>query len=256
MKRIAVALLSCALLAVTNAPASAERLVTSLSTHQVLVSSNFTGTEVVLFGSIEHDGAPVRRRGGYSLVVTVVGPREDMVVRRKARVFGIWTNAQSQTFLKAPSYLAVLSNRPLDQIAPPETLRRLDVGMNIVPLPQLAAGIRSSDETFRDELIRLRKQKHLYVEDANGVTFLTPDLFRANIRLPAEAPVGSYEVEVRLFAENTSLARETSALEVVKVGVEQFLATAARDHGFLYGLATALLALLTGWLASIIFRRD
>jgi hypothetical protein len=42
----------------------------------------------------------------------------------------------------------------------------------------------------------------------------------------------------------------------VKVGVEQFLATAARDHGIIYGLATAFLALITGWLASIIFRRD
>jgi uncharacterized membrane protein YfcA len=44
--------------------------------------------------------------------------------------------------------------------------------------------------------------------------------------------------------------------EVVKVGFEQFVAQAAREYGLLYGFATALMALLTGWLASVVFRKD
>ena len=43
---------------------------------------------------------------------------------------------------------------------------------------------------------------------------------------------------------------------MVKTGFEQFVANAARDHGLLYGLATALMALLTGWFASVVFRKD
>jgi hypothetical protein len=31
---------------------------------------------------------------------------------------------------------------------------------------------------------------------------------------------------------------------------------AALEHGLLYGLATAMMALLTGWIASVAFRRD
>ena len=31
---------------------------------------------------------------------------------------------------------------------------------------------------------------------------------------------------------------------------------AARDYGLLYGMATALMALLIGWFASVVFRRD
>ena len=43
------------------APLAAERLVMSVSTHRVLITSNFTGTEVVVFGSIEdEDGVPPR----------------------------------------------------------------------------------------------------------------------------------------------------------------------------------------------------
>ena len=34
------------------------------------------------------------------------------------------------------------------------------------------------------------------------------------------------------------------------------LPQAARDYGLLYGLATMMMALLTGWMASVVFRRD
>ena len=209
----------------------------------------------MLFGSVERDAATVPRRSGYNLVVTVVGPRQTLVTRRKDRMFGIWANAQSRTFVGAPSYLAVLSNRPLDEIASLGVQQRLDIGMDNVPLPQTAA-MQPTDLLFRDALIRLKKERGLYIEEPNSVTFLTPNLFRASIRLPAEAPVGSYEVEVKLFADGTNIARTASALEVVKVGVEQFVANAARDYGFIYGVCTALMALLTGWFASIVFRRD
>jgi len=238
-----------------SSAAGAERLISSLSSHQVLVSSSFAGAELVLFGSVERDGATVPRRNGYNLVVTVVGPRQTLVTRRKDRVFGIWANVQSRTFVGAPSYLAVLSNKPLDEIASLGTQQRLDIGMDNVPLPQTTS-MQPTDLLFRDALIRLKKDRGLYIEEPNSVTFLTPNLFRASIRLPAEAPVGNYEVEVKLFADGTNIARTASAMEVVKVGVEQFVANAARNYGFLYGLCTTLMALLTGWFASVVFRRD
>src|SRR5262249_56418260 len=39
------------------APAAGERLVASLSNHRVMVASNFTGEELVLFGGIGQDAA-------------------------------------------------------------------------------------------------------------------------------------------------------------------------------------------------------
>ncbi|MGD9924912.1 MAG: TIGR02186 family protein [Pseudorhodoplanes sp.] len=248
---------SCALLLLAAMPAGAERLITSLSSHQVLVTSSFTGIELVLFGSIERDAKTVSRKGEYDIIVTVAGPRETLVVRKKDHVLGIWTNAESRSFLKTPTYLGVLSNRPIGEIASAELLRRQEIGMYLVPRPALTSEIQSGEhDIFREALIRLRKQRKLYVEEPAGVTFLTPNLFRATIRLPAEAPVGNYDVDVRLFADGTELARAHSALEVVKVGIEQFIVNAAANHGILYGLFTTLMALATGWFASVIFRKD
>ena len=61
---------------------------------------------------------------------------------------------------------------------------------------------------------------------------------------------------VKLFADGVMIARTESAFEIDTVGFERFIASAALDHGILYGLATAMMAVMTGWLASIIFRRD
>jgi len=52
------------------------------------------------------------------------------------------------------------------------------------------------------------------------------------------------------------VTRTETAFEIVKVGFEQFVATSARQNGFVYGLVTTAMALMTGWMASIVFRKD
>ncbi|MEJ0075136.1 MAG: TIGR02186 family protein [Alphaproteobacteria bacterium] len=252
-------LLGFAIAVAATAPAKAERLITTLSTSRVLIQSNFTGTDVVLVGSVERDAQTVARRGGYDIVVTVTGPRENILTFRKERIFGIWVNADSRTFVKAPSYLTVLSNRTITDIADINTLRRTQTGLARILLPQEISGdIADSirDDPFRQAFLRLKIERNLFREIQNGVTFFTPALFRAAIPIPDNAPTGNYDIDVKVFADGALLSRQQTALEVVKVGFEQFVATAARDYGLLYGLATALMAVLTGWFASVVFRKD
>jgi uncharacterized protein (TIGR02186 family) len=260
MRRLALAFsATLAALAASAPPASGERLVASLSNHRVMVTSNFTGDELVLFGMIEREANNPTRRGGYDVVVTVTGPRQNLVTFRKARVLGIWVNVDSRVFENAPAYLAVLSNRPLETIANAETLRRLQIGLgNVMLLQRAAVTIADSarDDPFRVAFVNLRSRQGLYREQTNGVTYLAPNFFRASIPLPAEVPVGDYDVDVKLFADGALITRTNTALEVYKSGFEQVVSAAARDHGFLYGLATALMALATGWFASVVFRRD
>jgi uncharacterized protein (TIGR02186 family) len=241
-------------------PACAEQLVVSLSTQRVPITSSFTGTDIVLFGVIEHDTATLSHRAGYDIVASVTGPRQSMVIRRKERVFGFWVNTGSRDVPGVPYYLATLSSKPLPSIASDETLRQLHVGSSRALMPRQgaigAAGDVSPDDPYQEGLLRLKTRQRLYVEAADGVTFLTPTLFRASISLPAEAPVGTYEVEVSLFADGAPIAQTRSGFEVAKDGFEQFVESAARNHGLPYGLVTVATALMTGWFASVAFRRS
>jgi uncharacterized protein (TIGR02186 family) len=74
--------------------------------------------------------------------------------------------------------------------------------------------------------------------------------------LPAEVPIGTYQVEIKLLANGAMIAHTETAFEIAKVGFEQFVANAARNSSLGYGLVTAVMALMTGWFASIVFRKD
>ncbi len=209
--------------ALAASPARAERLIVSVSNHRVTVTPNYSGEELVLFGSVEKDATTPASRNNYDLVVTVAGPRADMVTRRKERKFGIWINTDSRQFLQVPSYLALFSNRPFDAIASPEVQRRQQLGLNNVLLTQRVGPDYADvvpNDAFRSAFVRLRSEHGLYREATSAVTFLTPTLFRTGIPL------------------------------------EQFVATTAHQNGLAYGLVTAFMALMTGWMASIVFRKD
>ena len=260
MRRARHALAAAAALALAGAapPAAAEKLVSSLSSHQVLITPSFIGTKLVLFGIVEREGdTPVRN--SYDIVATISGPRETLVVRRKARVAGIWVNTDSRTFVQVPSYLTVLSNRPIEDMVSLDLARRLQLGVRRTLLPQQIGPDTADvvrDDPFRAAFLRLKESRKLYVEMQHAVTFLTPILYSASIPIPAGAPTGTYNIELKLFADGALIASGNEPFDIAKEGFEQFVAESALNHGLLYGLATAAMALMTGWLAAVMFRRD
>src|ERR1700751_703534 len=239
--------------------AQAERLIVSVSNHRVTVTPNYSGEELVLFGAVEKDAATPAAGRTYDLVVTVLGPRADMVTRRKERKFGIWMNSDYRQFLKVPTYLALFANRPFDDIASADVERRQQLGLNNVLLTQRVGPDYADvvpNDAFRKAFVRLQTERGLYREDTFAVTLLTPTLFRTGIPLPAQVPIGTYEIEIKLFANGAFVTKTESAFEIVKVGFEQFVATNARQNGFIYGLITTAMALISGWMASIVFAKD
>ena len=97
----------------------AQSLVADLSHHLIAITTAFVGTQVVLFGVAESGG---------DIVVTVQGPRENLIVRRKSRIAGIWVNRERLAFRRVPAYYAVASTEPLEQIARPDVLAQLEIG--------------------------------------------------------------------------------------------------------------------------------
>jgi uncharacterized protein (TIGR02186 family) len=257
MSRLLTALFSLAAWALAGAPAGAETLIAAMSSHQIQISSNYTGDQVTVFGLVERDGRTASRGDPYDIVITVRGPRRMLLVREKEPFGPIWLNRTQRRFPDRSVFLSVFSNRPLKEILSEETARRERIGLeNAQRSTEPALDFDVTTTRFRQGLIRIMEEKGLYAYDERGVTFLSNTLFSAPIEVPATAPTGSYEIDVVLYSGGVPLARQSTNFEVVKSGIEQRLASGAHDYPLLYGLATVVMALLLGWLASVIFRRD
>lgn len=240
------------------APAAAESLIVALNTADIRIDSDFTGDAITIFGVIERDEATVSRAAPYDVVVLVRGPNETVVARQKEPLLFLWVNRSSETFTAAPSYYSVSSSRPLAEMATPTTLARFGLGFDNIPLHVIAPAPGTTDPEFRDAFIRLRKEAGLFSEFAGGVDFIGASnaVFRSAAWIPSNAPDGPYTVEVFLFSDSAMLAHEEVPLNVTKVGFEQFMFEASHDNALLYGLACVFLALFSGWLAGVVFRRD
>jgi uncharacterized protein (TIGR02186 family) len=257
MSRVTLLLTLLAPLVLAGTPVPAETLVTSLSSHRVSITSNYTGTDMVVFGAIERDAQTVARASPYEVVITVRGPRQSLVVREKEPLGPVWVNQEQQKFPEAPAYLGVFASQPFAEITSPALRQRQKIGLDaLVNAPDFTLDRGGADEPFRNALLRLKAREGLYLQNERGVTFLTPTIFRAAVPLPATAPPGNYDVEVALFADTVILARTQTSFELVKSGFEQQVGEVARDYAALYGITTAVIAIFFGYLASVIFRRD
>ena len=251
------ALLVAAALLTSAEAARAERLTVALSTPEVTINSNFTGTTVTVFGVIDRDAASLSGVGGYQVGVLLIGPPRTVVARRKERLFGIWANAASETFEGAPSFYLFNTSAPAAEIAAPATLERLQLGFDHIGFrtPEQATPDDPTFRDFRSAFIRLKERDALYGE-STGVEFIGNLIFRTTFRLPANVPVGAYTAEAYLFSDGSLIAREDEGLTVSKTGLEETMSNFARNQGLIYGLICVVLGASIGWLGGVIFRRD
>ena len=237
------------LLAGLGAPggAAAQALVADLSDHLVAVTTGFAGAELLLFGAVEGEG---------DVVVVVRGPEERATVRRKERVLGVWMNTDELTIGEVPSFYAVASSKPLDQLAPERTLARHQIGVEHVRF-QLPAGVtRREAAEFQAGLVRNKRRQGLYDLGVGRVNFLGGRLFRADVLLPSNVPTGTYFVTVFLLRQGEVVSAQTTPLDVSKVGVGARIFDIAHRHAAAYGLLAISIAVAGGWIAGTVFRRE
>ncbi len=218
MKRM----LAVLLLAVCAFPARADDLVSGLSQDIIQITSNYNGTDIVAFGAIENMNV-MTAAGKLDVVVAVRGPDADITVRKKERVAGIWLNNHGVVMNGIASYYYVASTRPLSAVAPEDTLKRYGLGLDEIAPRSTTARTPSIAEPYRQALVRHKLIEGLYNENAGGVEFLSPTLFRARVPVPADVPRGQYNVQVYLFRDGTVISAQSTPLYVDQIGLERRL---------------------------------
>ena len=183
------------------------------------------------------------------------GPVEPIVLREKQKMAGIWMNADSNRFRSAPSFYAVASSRPINQLVDERTASIYEMGLQNLQLSPGGGAPPEKERRFEAGLLDLRSREGLYAEHPRGVEISQSVLYRATIAIPSQVPVGTYTAETYLIDRGRVLAAATREIEIGKSGFERFVALAARRHAILYGFVAVLLSLGLGWAAGALFRR-
>ena len=240
--------------AVTLLGATKPVLVPDVSARSIEIRYSFTGAQLLLFGAILYPGGRVPSDEA-EIAVVVKGPVQPILVREKHKVAGIWMNADSHRFQSAPSFYAIASSEPIDQLVDERTAAIYELGLDNLQLSPGGGALPDKERRFEAGLIDLRKRQGLYSENPRGVEISEGVLYRARIDIPSQVPVGTYTAETFLIDDKRVLAAATREIEIGKSGFERSVALAARRYSLLYGLAAMLLSLGLGYAAAWAFSK-
>ncbi len=221
------------------------------------IEPSYDGTSIALFGSVDSDRL---KDQPFDVAITLRGPIKPVTVWKKTRRAGLWVNTQSITFDGVPNYYAVLSTKPLNEIASLEVRKEHDIGVDALQFPSSAeaAGkpLTGPSQEFRDGLINLKLTSGLFVENNQAaIDFLGARLFRARVFLPPAAGPGLYRANFYVFQKGSAVGEASAHIRLNKIGIEASLSSTAVNHPWLYGVLAVLLAAGVGGGASLAFRR-
>lgn len=242
-------------IAAPTAPeAGGERVVASLNQNRISITAGFEGSEIFVFGAIAREAPSEPDAPPLGVVVRIAGPSTPVTVRRKERVLGVWANVHAAEIDAAPSFYAVATTGPLYEVISHTEDLRYGVSLGRA-LRFVGAGADIGDrEPWLDAIVRLRRQKGLYVVDPGGVSLTDGVLFQASVSLPANIVEGPYSARVLLTRDREVIDSFETEIIVRKEGLERLVYDLARQRPVLYGLMSIAVALAAGFGASEVFR--
>ncbi|MEM9395083.1 MAG: TIGR02186 family protein [Pseudomonadota bacterium] len=236
-----------------TSPGRGEEVIAELSQTNVSITTNFTGSEILIFGAVKRV-APAPQTSDLHVIITVAGPQEPVTIRRKSRVAGIWVNTAAAEIDAAPSFYAVASTAPLSDV-----LLETDDLRHKISATRLIRAIDTGDaaselDSFTAALLRIRAQEGRFQQLEGSVRLTDETLFSAEVSLPANLTEGDYATRVFLTREGQVIDSFETVIDVRKVGLERFLYNLAHDQPLVYGLMSLAIAIAAGWGAAAVFR--
>ncbi|EYD70675.1 TIGR02186 family protein [Limimaricola hongkongensis] len=245
MIRLALVLLALAL------PARAEEIVLGLSRDEVAITATFDGSDILIFGAVRREAPPPAEAGPLQVIVTVSGPHAPAIVRRKERRAGIWINTDAFEVDAAPSFYAVATTAPMNEVlSATEDLRH---GVSTPRAIRAVGNLIPGAGTYVSALVRIREEAGVYRLQEGAVDLEQETLFRTALSLPANLVEGNYTTRILLTRGGAVVDSYETVIGVQKVGIERWLYNFAQERAALYGLMSLAIAIAAGWGASVAF---
>ena len=173
-------------------------------------------------------------------------------MRRKERRFGIWVNTETVTVRQAPSFYAIATTRPLDELLTETERLRYGIGMDQA-VRRIGGTMIATRRLHRGADPAQAGGRQLRAAERRGEGH-RGDAVPDRIEMPANLVEGDYAAEFFLVRDREVISSGATIITVEKAGIERWLYNLSRDEPLIYGLMSVALALAAGWLAAAAFR--
>lgn len=231
-------ILLCLMALCFSTPALADKnVVADLSEDFVGVKEGFNGARLTVFGVLKSRA---------DVAIVLEGPPEKVRVRQKERQYGIWMNGVPRVIAPVPSFYSVISSRPIDKVVKKAISKRYGLEPAYLPFGETPHG---------RGLVKAKEGQKLYQFAPQGIKILGKKLFRADIQLPANVPIGTFKAHIYEFSGKKLLASRTETLKVAQVGFNERLSHMAHHQPALYAILCLIMSIGIGSAVAYLFRR-
>ena len=236
-------------------------LVIGSDEEEISIDANFDGQDLMVFGAFYGDPSQPRDEKG-DLLIEVVGPPEDIVLRKKKSFFGFWLNAYQVEFRDIPGFYYLSSTTDIDytfldknNIGILKAKRSSEIDWSSLTIDWGGVNTDEDRKEFYEALIRTKTIENLYKETNSEIQLIDGNLFKTNIHIPNTVPVGKYDVNVYLIINKKITDQYSYNFTVTRIGIEEAIYNLAFDFPLIYGLISLTIAIITGWSGAELFRR-
>ena len=249
------------ILIVSLTPSISTALVIGSDQEEIYIDANFSGESLLVFGAFYSD--PSQSRDSKSdILIEVVGPVEDVALRKKESYFGFWLNSKSILFNDIPGFYYLSSTSEISN----EFLNENQIGLlnykrsgmdNNSLIESNLSEVKSiiEQKEFYNALVRTKTSENLYKQVFDEIEIIDGNLFRSYIDIPNTVPVGEYNVNLYLIIDNQVTQKYSYNFMVTRVGIEEAIYSFSKNFPFFYGLISLIIAIIIGWSGAEIFKR-
>ena len=234
-------------------PAVSQDIVLGLSKQEIGITAFFDGSEILIFGAVKHE-SEASSEGDLDVVVTISSPRSPVTVRRKEKRLGIWVNVDALEVDLAPSFYAVATTKPFDEVVSKASDLWHQISVRqLIRAVSVPVAVENPEE-FTEALVRVRENDGLYQTLSGAVILQDQTLFSTSVSLPSNLVEGAYTARIFLMNDGDVVSEYQTSIDVRKVGMERWLYNLAHERPVVYGLLSLAIAIFAGWAAAAAFR--
>ena len=244
IRALLIFLVCCLSVSYAFAHSNGDAITIDLAQDHVDITTGFNGARLHLFGEVTQNG---------QVVITVKGPKKDMVVRQKSRIGGVWMNSDSMRFENVPQFYDFAMSDAESDVLDSAKRRALGIGFSYLKFdPKDDDVSEDKRKRFQNALLREKQSEKLFPIEPERIVFLSDHFFRAEFYVPSNVPTGQYMIDTFFIRDGDIVEQKKTSVKVAQIGFAAGVKLFASSYSFAYAILIILIAVVAGWLSNAV----